>query len=501
MKKILLVLFILTTVPRLFSEDYADLFTILEEDETPEGADLSAFVLSLEGEHMGGYGVPLSSKHWNYEGPVKGGFSKSDFTLKGESDAVKVLLSLQHDLNKTDTPTIGESYLSYSMNKANLTVGNKIYSWGTADTINPTDNLNPLNYRNSVEPDKESLFALELNLFPADFIHNQILFIPYKGESTWSTDPVILLGESLNQELGFTPSITKNRIEEEPQSYVFGIRNAFFLKNLDFSLSYIYDYDQFFTPEFSLILTDISDSLGLPPGSVTSYVPQTVQLERRRIHKMGLDLRSNIGILGLWGELCLSLSSIDDLNGYKRRNPDISWVVGTDFHYGPEDRFYLNMQYLGTYQLEHDHSFYDDYPGGEPDSSSLNEKTYMEEFYYRESVNQLANISEEILHGLSLKMEWPLVNNTIIPSFEGIITQPVNYSKPEDNTRLFSLRVLPSIELIPASSLSLRLRSEYNYSFIKNNGNLRNDQGDTLGGYFKDSAVILEITYKWLRDL
>ncbi len=57
-----------------------------------------------------------------------------------------------------------EAYLRYQGNHVSFSVGKKIYSWGKADSFNPTDNLNPLDHLDFLYSEKKGILSSALSL-------------------------------------------------------------------------------------------------------------------------------------------------------------------------------------------------------------------------------------------------------------------------------------------------------------------------------------------------
>ena len=87
----------------------------------------------------------------------------------------------------------------------------------------------------------------------------------------------------------------------------------------DIAASYIYDIDQYYTPEIQVEKYQIlnKDTKVNPPltaeqlkGSFPSsvYGIKNITLKRNRIHRIGLDAKTVIDRFGIWGEACLSVT-------------------------------------------------------------------------------------------------------------------------------------------------------------------------------------------------
>jgi|SRR5690554_2433772 len=123
------------------------------------------------------------------------------------------------------------------------------------------------------------------------------------------------------------------------------------------SISYLYDYDQFFTPEITLKRYQLIDEdyiSALPISgpekemlrAQSGYRVERFELRRLRAHRIGADIKGTIGECGAWLEACYTITEDSDRDSDKRRNPNLSWTMKFDNYYGPHESYYINMQYF-----------------------------------------------------------------------------------------------------------------------------------------------------------
>lgn len=452
----------------------------------------------------------------------------------------------------------GENYIAWNLPGLRLAVGNQVFAWGKADGMNPTAIINRFDYRNPADIKKLPTPSLLFSAYPAPWISIDAVYQPFKQESLF---PYTVSGEipqtvfnkhmvnnfSLNISsfdigtgaLGITSAASTEEIAmskdirtEEALSLkrpVAALRANLFTGPVDVSLMYAYDTDQFYTPVIQLeeynplpdalkasavnMAVDTAVSNGIIPNnstlvaqlkaSLTANINQSVQrissisLERRRIHRMGLDFKTAAGPVGLWGEACYSIGEDPASNDVSIRNPQLDWTAGLDLSYGPDDAWYVNMQYTGTYVFNYDPAFFTDYPDGMPDTNQAGNAAYMEEYYYRAFTQQLGNQFEGVNHGFVVRSQWPLLNESLIPSLTLSYFLPVNYDEKE-KTKLGRGSIMPEVLWKVSDELSLSVGASLFYALIRDkNGALLIDRNDPLGLFYDDSAAYVRLSYAW----
>ena len=79
-----------------------------------------------------------------------------------------------------------EGWAEYASPNFDLRIGNQIFAWGAADTINPTDVWNPRDYHDPFQSTKLPITALRLSLHPeaTEHVAFEFIFTPFFREST-----------------------------------------------------------------------------------------------------------------------------------------------------------------------------------------------------------------------------------------------------------------------------------------------------------------------------
>jgi len=524
------------------SEDYDKLFEQMEPDSAPvsstnqEEVTTNNSPLEISGNHFVSLSVPVLQNHRSLDGRIKSPHVDNNLKLRVEKDktilraGARLRLQVSPTGDMADITTIEplENSLTLTYPWIHFGVGFQYYSWGTADQINPTDNLNPSDY--TVGPDAEilPLFSAAASVYPIRWLQFQTVFSPFEQADRFpvsaaqnipdgifdkvSVEKVTLTPTGIEQQ---TTRIDQKRTIYEPNlpyklsSSLFGTRGKILTGPLDFSISYLYDYDSYFTPRISmeryqLVDTNTTFSPGIPPelqlgmGFLTAWRVNRIDLVRNRIHRIGTDFKTVSGQYGIWGEACYSITEDTDNSSWKLRNHSLAWTLGFDFTYGESERHYCNVQQVGKYIIDYDNQFFNDYPSGQPSPDRLSEKEYMEKYYYRMLTQALGMETEQIGAGLAIKLEWSLFNQRIKPAIEGLYMVPLGYDNT-NMTRYGDGVGKASIRWEPSDNIQLQIGGEGFYSMTKFAGedSYRNNEKTALGLYYPSSRGFVEMTYTW----
>ena len=273
---------------------------------------------------------------------------------------------------------IREAYIQlYGFLNKNLdvTIGRQRIAWGTADKLNPTDNLNPYDLEDILDFGRHrGSDAIGLNYyFKADF-SLQAFFIPFfqaanmpAGIFSHALDPGMELPQGMVlKELSDTILMPPYNISE---SSVSGLRFKGFAKGVDFSVSYVWGIDGFpFNTRNTFFPLDTSGGIKI-----------SSQLSLARTHIIGADLATNIAGVGFWTEAAAFILKEDivmtnDFSAFyaltpgtvtqdslilDKTKPYIKFVIGGDYFFA--DGSYLNLQYMHGFIHERGNKNLNDY--------------------------------------------------------------------------------------------------------------------------------------------
>lgn len=532
-KSIFIFIFGFLTLFFVFSEeDYNALFKNTEtttdtKNENNTKSSNADFKLSLWGEHTGEFRMPVIPDYFDFIGYIKAPKFLNSFGIELEYKSLKLVSSGTFDIILNDFGDWDkvlnilplENYISWSPWKIKLSAGLQEFAWGTADGLNPTDNINPRDYTGGLEVFKIPILSASFSMYPVDFFSFDIVYIPFEQNDIFPRDFVEELPDNLFYDLtlditGTPPNIKVNRLfipnpknvnietlSFEPKNFIVGGKTNFRFNKVDFSFSYLYDFDQYYTPEITLLKTQVGNT-PMPPFISIMYLyrPQEIKLYRDRVHRIGTDIKVSVDRFTIWGEFCYTLTTDYLMNDYKKRNHKIAFITGFDFRYGPNDDFYFNFQYFGEVNLNYDDKFYKDYPDGKPDKNKIGDEKYMEEFYYRVLVNGLGGVTEGFLHGISLNMKWPVLNELLTPSITFSYILPLIYDYDEEK-RYGSLYIKPELDIMPIDSFHILIGANLYFSWAqKKDEDVKLVTNDKIGTYHKDSSIYIALSYKWGID-
>jgi hypothetical protein len=204
---------------------------------------------------------------------------------------------------------LDEAWVRYTEDLWDITVGKNIFSWGTADGYNPTDNLNPIDGIDIPNAEKTGVFSLAFT---------------YSGELTTLEAIIVPL---------FTPdrlAESDNRWSGETSDYILG-ESAFpdnTIKNVQFAIRFssstlIDGWD------LTLSYYDGFDPAGIyQMGNI--YSPSPVLNQKfPRIREAGIDFSTVFENIEIHGEGALRFTEDDTVDDYAE------YIVG--INYGADD--------------------------------------------------------------------------------------------------------------------------------------------------------------------
>ncbi len=248
---------------------------------------------------------------------------------------------------------IREAYidiLKFPLNNIDLRIGRQRIAWGTADKINPTDNLNPLDLEdiwdfgrhlgsNGIRIDG---YIKDFNISYAFIPRFTPALLPKNGLYTNYSN--IILPPNINP-VNITNATTLP--DYNIKNAIHGLRLKRNIFNFDLSMSYVYGRDCLPILNYTTIIPQ--DTF----GNVNIYN----ELVFPKMHIFGMDLAGAIGDIGLWAEGGLFLPEsinyqidlsqigmgvIDSL--ILDNKPYIKFVIGSDYTF--KNGIYINLQYV-----------------------------------------------------------------------------------------------------------------------------------------------------------
>lgn len=258
---------------------------------------------------------------------------------------------------------IREAYIQmfgFLTNNLDLKIGRQRIAWGTADKLNPTDNLNPYDLEDILDFGRHrGSDAINMNYYFSSDFSLQGVFIPFFQPVNL---PVGIFANALNPPMNLPQGMVLKGTSDNllmpmfnlEESSIAGLKFKGSASGIDFSLSYVWGRD------------------GLPMATRNTFTPVDTlgginiysQLSFIRTHIIGADLVTSIEGVGLWAEAAVfapekDLIMTNDLSALyplspvavtkdtlllDRTKPFIKFIIGGDYNFC--DGSYLNIQYL-----------------------------------------------------------------------------------------------------------------------------------------------------------
>ncbi|MCF6332660.1 MAG: hypothetical protein L3J11_05190 [Draconibacterium sp.] len=238
-------------------------------------------------------------------------------------------------------------------------IGRQRITWGTADKLNPTDNLNPYDLEDILDFGRHrGSDAISFDYYFNSEFSLQGAFIPFFQPANM---PVGIFANALAPSMEMPPGMTLKGFNDTilmprynlGESSTVGLKFKGFAAGFDFSLSYVWGYD------------------GMPFATYNTFVPVDAvggininsQLSFNRTHIFGADMAGSIGGVGVWAEAAAFLPGnevimTNDLSAFYPGSPVpvtqdsvvlkkeiyLKFIVGADYNFA--NGTYLNFQYM-----------------------------------------------------------------------------------------------------------------------------------------------------------
>ena len=238
-----------------------------------------------------------------------------------------------------------------------LRIGRQRIAWGTADKLNPTDNLNPDDLEDIWDYGRHlGSNAVKLSIYAGNFAFSGV-FIPTftpavlpRGDWLDIFADEFSLGTASNVPLS---AISDRIFIKNPESTLkeaskFGLKVSKNVFGFDFSLSYVYGKDDI--PILRKVIISDPSFMSLPDSIILTFP---------RMKIFGFDFAGDLGGVGVWGEagvffpeqvvfeyalnrlgneMVIYSSNILEKKNYTR------FIFGMDYTF--KNEMYLNLQYL-----------------------------------------------------------------------------------------------------------------------------------------------------------
>ncbi len=306
---------------------------------------------------------------------------------------------------------IREAYVqlnSFLFKNLDLKIGRQQITWGTADKLNPTSNLNPYDMEDILDfGRRRGTDAITMNYYFSNNLSLQAAYVPLFRPANL---PVGIFANTLNQGMALPAGLVLKGTTDTllmpdytiTESASAGVRLKGFVAGMDISASYVYGLD----------CLPYSSYNALIPVDLTGGITVNSELSFARNHIIGLDLATSLAGIGIWAEAALFIPTEDmvmttDLSALyplspvpvtmdstlvAKDDPYLKFIVGADYFF--PDGSYFNFQYM--------HGFIH-----ERGNSSLNDYFFLQ--YYKRFFNDKLKIAP--LGGGFIVSDWEDVKN------------------------------------------------------------------------------------------
>lgn len=272
---------------------------------------------------------------------------------------------------------IREAYIQingFLTKNLDVTIGRQRIAWGTADAINPTDNLNPYDLEDILDFGRHrGSDAISLQYYFNNNFSLQGVIVPFFQPANLS---VGIFAGSLSSSMEMPPGMTLKQFSDTIQMPAYnlgesttgGLRFKGFAGGIDFSVSYVRGRDGL--PYNTRNIITPVDAMG--------GVAVNAQLSYERNHIIGADLATSIAGIGVWAEAAAFIPDKEivmsnDISAFfpaspvpvvmdstiLEDKPYLKFVVGGDYFFSGGS--YLNLQYIHGFIHERGSDALNDY--------------------------------------------------------------------------------------------------------------------------------------------
>jgi len=266
-----------------------------------------------------------------------------------------------------------------------IRIGRQRIAWGTADKLNPTDNLNPYDMEDIWDFGRHlGSNAIKLTYYAGTFTFTGVAiswFTPsVLPNSDWTQAfmpdfelPEMIIDTSFVPGLTIPVYLTPGAIIDTlvmPQRTIkhypsFGLKAKKSIGSFDISLSYVYGRDALPLPTEMFTTLTIDTVMFAPEIRANATMDIKTKVEFPVMKVVGLDFAGSVGDVGIWGEAACFLPGKNYMKRYLHYNvpdfgvskdsvltdslvldskPYVKFVLGLDYTF--KHGFYLNFQYL-----------------------------------------------------------------------------------------------------------------------------------------------------------
>ena len=267
----------------------------------------------------------LSYRGWLWQNEVGSSgvrlVTELDIKVDDDKYATGIPDSLDDEDRRRPILTTKDFYIALAIDWFEVRAGYQIFSWGTGDLINPTNNLNPIDFSDPFDSRRIPVFATAITL-DFDFISLELVSIP-----TFTRSRLPLRNRRFDAlRESPLPVLSPEDPEQEVQNAQWAGRAAGHFGGFDVSLSGFTGFDDLPTARL-LVIQQPVQALVIDPVY-------------ERIHILGADFATTLGVFGAEGRLGEVLGGIQ-LHGEaahffsegRTRDDVLQYVIGINYQF------------------------------------------------------------------------------------------------------------------------------------------------------------------------
>ena len=243
-----------------------------------------------------------------------------------------------------------EAYLSVTVDPVNIRAGYQIFSWGVADIYNPTDILNPRDFSDIFDFEKDGIPALNVTYTRGNFVIEGI-WMPFPDESElpnrdsrFALPFLTSINNPLFPVIGVPPAnydVTENNLDPPMsiKSSQFAARIKATINRFDLALSYFNGYEK--TPHTEIIAGT--------PDPQTGIIPATVNNIYLRKQVIGFNIATGFKGLNLKSESALVIPYHSSHDVGSADSLYFVYVLGADYTFYDifsKDDFTITLEFV-----------------------------------------------------------------------------------------------------------------------------------------------------------
>ncbi|MBN2442872.1 MAG: DUF1302 family protein [Spirochaetales bacterium] len=387
----------------------------------------------------------------------------------------------------------GEVYLSLYLNKLDITIGHQVISWGTADGLNPTNNINPKDLSDLTHiaaSDTKDLImpvnAVRFNFYPADFLNFEGVFIPL-----FTPPGMPDFSSYLPPELsGLSDNINFCYPDSAPASFESGMKANFTLPGIDFSLSYLYAWDDIPDIKVNILQQDIG-------GGMMFGTPASLEFTFNRVHIIGADFAWPLFDIDFRGEAAYFITEDTTGDDVFIKNPYLYYVLGAGYTFF--DDLNINLQFsqkiITNYKKISDYDYNIDpmNPASWNQDDSYYEEAYTTQFFPLASYQKGALMST-----IMLIIRQNFLDDLLETSFIGMYNFPEDYNDADPDRKLGDFMLKPALKYKFTDAFDIELGANLFFSMKEDtNDDLIRDSYTTFGMIDDKDSFFLKLKYSY----